>query len=152
MGEELEEINNLVKIYCSVTCKKNIAGICSNSKITVSQDGCLSREEIPLCKYTKSGYCEISENVDNAFCKSLCLIRRQDIERRIEACIWTFNPSFLTLNTGIELKVFESLVRIMDSSNHAIKALIKDTCGMDRFKSNALKDLDCIDEDWEMSR
>ena len=53
-------------------------------------------------------------------------------ERIIED-LWAFNASWLSSMTGLNQEVFESLQDQCESANPAVLALIKSTCGLEKF-------------------
>lgn len=58
----------------------------------------------------------------------------------IKESLWAFTARFLAAQTNIDKKVFEALVPLCESANEAIKCLISDTCGLEKFVDNAIFD------------
>tara|TARA_Y100000356_G_C11234766_1_gene277074 strand:- start:644 stop:1156 length:513 start_codon:yes stop_codon:yes gene_type:complete len=54
--------------------------------------------------------------------------------------LWTFRPSFLAGETGIDINVFEALAanQQCEGNNDALTSLIKSTCGLDEFVQSAI--------------
>jgi hypothetical protein len=51
----------------------------------------------------------------------------------IEESVWSFNPSFLAGETGIDEDVFEALSGKCEDANKAVRSLIDGSCGIDSF-------------------
>lgn len=72
-------------------------------------------------------YLVLDEDEADAACKE-----------HIEDSLWAFCSSFLSGETGIDETVFEALVDKCEGANDAVRALIKGSCGIDRFVENAI--------------
>lgn len=51
---------------------------------------------------------------------------------------WAFEPEFLSMMTGLDESVFIILQKLCETSNEAVLNLIKATCGLDKFVSEAI--------------
>ena len=62
------------------------------------------------------------------------------VTERIREDLWTFNPSFLAGETGIDQDVYDAIANNgkCESNNDAIYSLVKSTCGLDSLVSEAV--------------
>jgi hypothetical protein len=62
------------------------------------------------------------------------------VREYIEDSLWAFLPAFLSSATGLDEKIFNAFVKaeLCEDANEAIEALVKHTCGMDRFVDEAV--------------
>ena len=58
------------------------------------------------------------------------------VREDIDGMVWAFNPSFLSVHTGVDEYVFESLVDNCEANNDSYKAMIKD---FDYFVEEAVR-------------
>ena len=57
----------------------------------------------------------------------------------IEEMLWAFNPDFLAKMTGLDVAVFDTLSKLYEDSQEAIKAIVEATCGMDDLVHEAIR-------------
>ena len=89
-------------------------------------------EEFDTC------YSEISYNGDNTWsiaCADYMVLTDEEADDKtyeeVENLLWAFNPDFLANITGLDVVVFDTLSKLYEDAQEAIKAIVESTCTMD---------------------
>ena len=118
--------------YC-IECGEALAD-CEEPEIMIALS-----EEFDTC------YSEISYNGGNAWsiCGSEYMVLTDGeaddkVYEEIENLLWAFNPDFLANITGLDVAVFDTLSKLYEDAQDAIKAIVEATCTMDDLVNEAI--------------
>ena len=122
-----------VNMICG-SCKEALAD-CEEPELMIALS-----EEFDTC------YSEISYNGDNTWsiaCADYMVLTDEEADDKayeeIESLLWSFNPDFLANMTGLDVAVFNTLTKLYEDAQEAIKAIVEATCGMDELVEEAIR-------------
>ena len=90
-------------------------------------------------------YSEISYNGDNTWSiagADYMVLTDEEADDKtyeeVENLLWAFNSDFLANMTGLDVAVFDTLSKLYEDSQEAIKAIVENTCTMDDLVNEAI--------------